>query len=343
MRFERTILFALILVSFRLAWADDNPEIAITSLRPLQQHITLFAQVLPQHLLHITPSIDGRVSGLTLTSGSHIRQGETIARISGSMITAKLNSVEELINKDISDLSAAKSILAIKRKNKELNLATHIDLLMAQRTESDARYELKQAEMSKKTLMKQTVIQAPSGGVITAFYATNGDYIKSGQALLSLLPDGNLWLSTRAYGQTGQRLKIGQSAKFFPPSNDSPIALRLASKVPVTNSANAWQLYWLPSTPGTKWFSGEVGTLKLKINQQLFPAIPTQAMIMDQGKWWVMIKTKEGKQPVHVIPEASHNGWTWIKQGLIVGQEVILDGAYQAFHHDFSEKYANPD
>ena len=97
------------------------------------------------------------------------------------------------------------------------------------------------------------------------------------------------------------------------------------------------------ATAGAPLASGEMGTLVLTGARRAWPAVPTEALIMDGGRWWVLVRDQGAtrRQAVEIGP--SMEGWTLIREGLEPGQRVVAAGAYLLFHRDFSKRYQPPD
>lgn len=57
-----------------------------------------------------------------------------------------------------------------------------------------------------------------------------------------------------------------------------------------------------PAHSGTSWLNGESGAVSLNLPRQNLVAIPTRALVLKQGKWWVMIHAAKGDHPQPVVP-----------------------------------------
>ena len=68
-------------------------------------------------------------------------------------------------------------------------------------------------------------------------------------------------------------------------------------------------------------------------------AIPTRALILDRGKWWVMVHTPHGNHPRQVTPGPARGWNTFITHGLPAGSQVIVNNAYLLFHASIAEHY----
>ena len=71
--------------------------------------------------------------------------------------------------------------------------------------------------------------------------------------------------------------------------------------------------------------------------------IPTRALILDRGEWWVLLHTDRGNHPQAVVPGPARGWRTFIKRGLQPGAQVVVENAYLEFHSGISRHYQPPD
>lgn len=340
----RVNAFCLILFGvFIIPRAYGLPATAAVTLRTLHTRHQLFGQIVPQHQYWVTTSLNGRIEGLRIQVGDSVHQGDVIARLTGPSVNARLQAARLTVKQDQAELVSAKSVLTLTAQKRRQKLATQEQLLNARTALLKARTQLAIGRSQQQSLQAETQLLAPTDGQVAAVTAANGDYISAGESLLKLLPSKGLWLEARAYGRDGQQVTVGQTGQFLPEEGGQALAVTVATRVPDTESPGSWLLFLVPKGPSTDWFAGQAGTVTLTGGARQLPAVPSAGLIMDQGQWWVMLKTRQGAKPVQVDPAASQNGWTWLLHGVQAGQEVMVQGAYQAYHQDFSKQYANPD
>ena len=94
---------------------------------------------------------------------------------------------------------------------------------------------------------------------------------------------------------------------------------------------------------GVQVYSGEMGTLRLTGAPRAWAAVPTAALVMNQGTWWVLVEEAKGPRPQQVEIGPARDGWTLVRQGLAPGQKVVVADAYLVFHRDFAKQYQPPD
>ncbi|MCG6941663.1 MAG: hypothetical protein LJE69_10485 [Thiohalocapsa sp.] len=67
------------------------------------------------------------------------------------------------------------------------------------------------------------------------------------------------------------------------------------------------------------------------------------ALILDQGRWWVLTETPGGLVRRAVEPGPARGDHTLILKGLAAGDAVVSRDAYLRFHRDFGQHYTPPD
>ncbi|MGA7801920.1 MAG: hypothetical protein WCC36_14025, partial [Gammaproteobacteria bacterium] len=97
------------------------------------------------------------------------------------------------------------------------------------------------------------------------------------------------------------------------------------------------------TVPKPHWHNGESGTVTLEGASRTLVAVPTEALILDGGRWWVLVHTGGGNHRQVVVPGPSRGEWTTIERGLQPGTAVVVQNAYLEFHRQVSRHYQPPD
>lgn len=341
-RVPRGFILATMLLIGHTVWGATATWAQALS-RPLPGKITLFARVIAPQPSHLTAGLAGRLVDFDVRPGDRVRPGEKIGRIGGPAVTARLQAAQRRIRADQVAVHSAAALLRITRRQKQRQLATGADLLRAEDALSTASSRLALDRAARLGLVDGSRLSVPFVGTVTALRAAAGDYVQPGQVVLDLAPTRGLLLSARVYGARAGRVKPGEGGRFQADGGSSALAVKVVSKAPAPDSPGVRVLYLAPTHPTPGWALGDAGTLTLSGPSRALPSIPDGALVMDQGQWWVMLKTAHGERPVVVTPVARDQGRAWIGRGLRAGQTVRLKGAYQAFHRDFARQYANPD
>ena len=98
-----------------------------------------------------------------------------------------------------------------------------------------------------------------------------------------------------------------------------------------------------PTISNVRWINSEFGALTLNLPMRRLVAVPTRALILDRGKWWVLVHTAKGDHPQEVAPGPSRGWQTFLESGISQGTEVVVQNAYLVFHRGISKTYQPPD
>lgn len=98
-----------------------------------------------------------------------------------------------------------------------------------------------------------------------------------------------------------------------------------------------------PVASTARWINGEFGTVTLSLASRKLVAVPTGSLILDRGKWWVLVHTAQGDHPQQVVPGPTHGWNTFLESGLSPGSEIVVENAYLLFHLGIAARYTPPD
>jgi len=335
------LLFTIILLSSGLE-AKINISYAKIVLKKIPPQNQLFAKVIPQKIYKISSSINGRVSSFNINSGENIKKDSLIAKIKSNSISAKIRLLKKKIWQAKKDFDITKSILNILKNEYQKQLISKQLLLENKMKLEEIKTTLKSEKIKLNYLQKQQKLYSPITGKVINVSAANGDYIKSGETILTILPNKNRLLVT-VYGKEGTNIKIGQKGWFYPQQYSSPILVKVYALIPNPHIPGTWNIYLNAVNKNPNWFAGEVGKFTFINKTAYLKAVPKKALIMDAGKLWVVKKTANGLKRIQVFIYTTNDKWAWIKgKNLNTGDEVIVSGAYQMFHKNFSKNYENP-
>ena len=337
------LVFALLFLSVEQIEAQTNISYLKVSPTKVPAQTQLFARVIPQRIYKISSALNGRLSSFSVNMGETINKKAFIANITSNAISAKTQLLKEKIVEAKKELSTTQSILNIAQQEHHQRLFSTQSLLQAKMELEKAKVSLKILRIQLQSLQAQSKLYASANGKIFNVFAANGDYVKSGQTLLTILSNKNRLL-VKAYREKSNSIKIGQKGWFFPEQeNSKPILMAVSTVIPDPNVAGIWHIYLHPVDSNYTWFVGEVGKFEFIKKSTYLIAVPKKALIMNIGKWWVIKKTSHGLRQVQVFPFVSKNKWVWLnKGGLKKGEKIVVSGAYQIFHKEFSKNYEDP-
>ncbi|OIQ91959.1 hypothetical protein GALL_260950 [mine drainage metagenome] len=186
-------------------------------------------------------------------------------------------------------------------------------------------------------------MRAPVAGTILAVQAANGEQIGAGEAIATLQPAGRLWLRAQIYGTDAARLHVGMTGQFTPSGGGGAANVKVVAIAPALAADGGVRIGLLPTTAQPWWVNGQWGSLLLDGPARRVVRVPTQALILDRGHWWVLVHTAAGDQPRQVVPGPAQGWWTAIASGLSAGQQVVVTDAFLDYHRGIAAHYTPPD
>ncbi len=313
------------------------------------REIRAYAQVEPIATVELRVVAPGTLGGLRILPGSAVRAGEVLARVQGPRMQARLVASSQRLAGAEARARADRRLLAIVRAKFGTQLATRQDLDAAQARLSAADAAVRTATARLREVRSQRSLRAPVAGTILALQAADGEQVASGQAIATLQPAGRLWLRAQIYGADASGLRVGMRGSFRPSGGQArPVAVEVAAIAAAMAPDGGVQVGLLPvasavSAAPAHWVDGQWGKLVLKGPVQRMVMVPTRALILDRGRWWVLVHSAAGDRPTPVVPGPARGWQTGIVSGLSPGQQVVVSDAFLEYHRGIASRYTPPD
>jgi RND family efflux transporter MFP subunit len=336
---------AAAMLAFVAIASGQTPEAnAIAAqLRAVTPHLVAYGQVESINTVQINAAETGVVEGLRAVPGTRLRAGQEIAQLGGPSLRTVLLQNEADVRSARAQLAAAQRLLTIQRRQLPAHLTTRQAVQQAESTEAQAQTGLDKALSRLDAARQMMTLTAPAAGIVVALNSGDGQLVSAGQPLVTLQPEGRLWLRANYYGSALHSIHVGIAARFTPSDGSAPVAVRVCS-VPGTLAAGGGESIALCSArPNANWLNGEAGTVTVDLPRRMLVAVPTRALVLNDGKWWVMIHTAKGNHPQQVEPGPTEGWNTFIESGLAAGAQVIVNNAYLLFHASIAEQFEIPD
>lgn len=323
--------------------AANNSGFVTVQASTMRPSLDAYAQVEPISLLTVTAEETGIVADLRVLPGMHVREGQALARLSGPQLEAMLSQARYSVKTAQTQLSTAEKILATQRQQFAAQLTTRQVVDQADGAANEAKTTLTSAESKLSAALQLTTMVAPSDAIVLSLNSTNGALVNAGQAIVTLEPANRLQLSATYYGSDISNVHVGMKGRFVPSDGNAPIPVRVSAVMGSATAGGGASIAMVPENPRVHWISGEFGKVALDSPTRTLVAVPTRALILDQGKWWVLLHTPQGDRPQAVVPGAAEGWNTFIEQGLQPGAEVVVENAYLRFHLGIAQTFQIPD
>ncbi|MHB8743384.1 MAG: efflux RND transporter periplasmic adaptor subunit [Sulfuricaulis sp.] len=336
----RILIFAFLSL---VGVAQADTHVVTVQMETVANQFETYAQVEPIAVLPLRTVEAGTVIGLRVVPGMAVHAGEKLAIFGGPEIQALLVRDKAAVNSARTDLLTARNTLAIQRRQLASHLVTRQVLLQAESTTAQAQAALDIAQARLRASRQTITLKAPSEGIVLAVDAADGERVAVGQPILTLQVAHRLWVKAAYYGADAAAIHDGMSGEFSPADGGEPIPVKVGTVFGALNPDGGESVGLVATTPSPGWFNGESGTVTLKGPTRSLVAVPTRALILDQGHWWVLVHTSKGDHRQVVVPGPTRGWQTFIDRGLDPGAEVVVENAYLEFHRGISKSYHPPD
>lgn len=341
-RTPRWLLAVGLLLAAATATAGTDGVVKARS-RTVTTRLTAYARVMPVAVLSLRAQLTGILTGLRVLPGDPVASGKTLARLAGPAVKARLAARRDAVKSARAALAAARKTLAVRRRKLTLRLSTQQAVDQARAGLSEAQANLDRAHSRLQAVTEMTRVRSAGSGSVLSVQAANGERVKAGQVLLTVQPAGGLWLTAVYYGATAASVHAGMRGRFVPADGGPSVAVKVHSLVGPLHPDGGETVGLTAAKTSPGWRNGEAGTVTLAGARHTLAAVPTPALILNRGHWWVLVHTAGGNHRRQVVPGPTRGGWTAIRQGLQPGTAVVVQNAYLEFHREVSRHYQPPD
>jgi len=321
----------------------SDTNVVITQTQTLTNRFEAYAQVEPIAALTIRAAEAGQVVKFGIVPGTAVQAGQKLAELGGPEIQLALAQAEAAVNSAQTNLLAAQKSLAIERQQLASHLVTRQLVFQAEGAAAQAQAADDTAQAQLKSLRQTIVLTAPTDGSVLAVNAAEGERVSAGETILTLQPADKLWLKASYCGADAAAIHPGMTGWFSPTDGAEPIPVKVATVFGALTPDGGEGVGMVAATSPTNWLNGEFGTVTLNGATRSLPVVPTRALILDHGQWWVLLRTVKGEQRQSVVPGPARGWQTFIESGLKPGEQVVVENAYLEFHRNISKTYQPPD
>lgn len=311
--------------------------------QPVAERFPAYGAVQPIAPLPVRTVESGVIAQLGVVPGSTVRAGEALATLTGPEIESLLVSREGAAQSAQTRLAAAKRSLHIERAQLSSQLSTRQAVAAAQSAVAAAKAAFTSAQAQLDLAKEMRTLRAPSAGRVLAVNVGEGEHVMAGQTVVTLQTHDSLWLTATYYGADASAVYVGMTGTFQPASGTAPVPVKVVGVSAALAPDGGETIGLAAKRPPAPWSNGERGTVSLSGPTRRLVAVPTRALILDQARWWVLVRTSKGDRPQGVVP-GPRRGWeTFIERGLSPGERIVVENAYLEFHRGITQQYTPPD
>ncbi|MGH8290989.1 MAG: efflux RND transporter periplasmic adaptor subunit [Steroidobacteraceae bacterium] len=317
--------------------------------QPVTETFPAYGQVQPIASLVVSAIEAGVVADMKVLLGSQIKAGEALATLTGPEIQSLLVNRKGTVRSAQAQLASADRNLTVERRQLFAQMSTQQAVAAAQSAVAAAQAAFDTAQAQLRVAQDMRTLRAPSAGTVLAINAAEGERVIAGQTILTLQTTNRLWLAAVYYGTDAAAIRVGMPGQFQPASGGAPVSVKVvavsAALAPDAGKSVGLVAMDKPAglAPPVPWSNGERGALTINGATQSLVAVPTRALILDQARWWVLVRTPKGVRAQEVVPGVTRGWDTFIERGLSPGQQVVVQNAYLEYHRGIAQHYMPPD
>ncbi len=277
----------------------------------------------------VTPRIQAQIIHRHARMGQRVRKGQMLITLS-SVAMAEAQGQLLISDREWRRVQRLGRKVVSEKRYVEAQVArqqAYAKVLAYGMTENQAKALLKQGDVSRATGTFDLL--SPQAGTVLSDNFVIGRVVEPGQVLMEISDESRLWVEAQLAPEVASRIDVGSPARV---SSDERRwiggkVVQIHRRLDETTRTLAVRI---------ELDSGEAGLRPgqfVKAAIQVAPgkpvlAVPEASVLLLQGDYVVF--KPEGEE-IHAVPVergVTRGGWTEIKAGLAVGDEIVTQGAY---------------
>lgn len=259
----------------------------------------------------------GVIKSLNVQIGSYVRKGQVIATIANPQF---IQLQEEFLT-IASKITFAEQELARQKELNEGNAGAKKNLQSADaelKTLRTRRASLQQqiqlmginpTNVSNTNLQSALVVTSPIGGTISNVFAKIGSYVDVSSPVAEIVDNGSLHLDLNVFEKDLPMLRVGQTIHFTLTNNPTTEydAVVYSIGTAFENDSKTIPIHCNVKGNKTGLIDGMNITAIVSLNNVTTPAVPTDAIVEADGKFYIFIVTNKEPEEHHEEGEEGHD------------------------------------
>jgi RND family efflux transporter MFP subunit len=277
----------------------------------------------------------GRLVNLSTRVGQRVNKGQTLAMLEETLDATEQVSLQAERNSLEAEVTAAR---------KEYERIKKIEDIVAKRDLAEAEARLQKAEENFKVFTaiakgskgntRMVPLKAPISGIISPFSVAIGSTVGIGETIFTITNLSTVYVEAQAFGYDAEQIKVGSKLYVVSTAGGEQKRsdrIQLLSSAQSVNANQSHKLLFELSNPDGAFKIGEFVSVRLQTGQMSRAlSLPNAAISQVNGKPAVFVKESPETFRVVYVATGTNNGeHTTITKGLINGEKVVINSAYQ--------------
>ncbi len=304
-----------------------------------------FAQIVPwTGIVRSTSTVElvaltaGRVESISATDQTAVRAGATVMTLGGSLLASRRATLQANLTSVQDQFGLAQQTVQSLQQDVAQQLATKRDLAAAQADQLKLQAQLDDAQLQMRLLDDQTHVTAPVSGVFTERRVSEGQSVKEGDVLGTIVDPNHLRIVASLFPPEGTRLEGAQVAVRV--SGGRTLSADVRAVLPQASGTGATQIWIEGPQIDEQLHAGQTVTGGATLEVRTSLAVPRSAIVYgSQEQPYAFVQEQGRYERRSVRLGLTQDGWVEVLSGLEKGQAVVTEGAYELLHREFSSQF----
>ncbi|WP_339698310.1 efflux RND transporter periplasmic adaptor subunit [uncultured Roseivirga sp.] len=307
--------------SLRKQVQPTEVKVATAEYRPFEFLVSATGTIESEYELEIIFETSGYLEKLSIENGQRVKKGQVIGQLQNEKEKFAIEKAQAAYNKAL--VQYTDDSLGYSKHNEVMlrNLSLKSGLV-------DAEINLREAQIN----LENTIIKAPSDGIIVDLELKEGSLVSAGKVLCSIYDGKNLTLTAKILEPDFGFVKTGLIADVFPLARrDQSFVAKVSEINPRVDEFGMVQIELkLNQTDGL--LPGMHANAIVRVPQALHIIVPREAVVIKQGKS-VIFTVVNGLSQWKYVEIGLDNGTdVEVLDGLQDGDQVVLTNNIQLAH-----------
>lgn len=307
--------------SLRKQVQPTEVKVATAEYRPFEFLVNATGTIESEYELEIIFETSGYLEKLSIENGQRVKKGQVIGQLQNEKEKFAIEKAQAAYNKAL--VQYTDDSLGYSKHNEVMlrNLSLKSGLV-------DAEINLREAQIN----LENTIIKAPSDGIIVDLELKEGSLVSAGKVLCSIYDGKNLTLTAKILEPDFGFVKTGLIADVFPLARrDQSFVAKVSEINPRVDEFGMIQIELkLNQTDGL--LPGMNANAIVRVPQALHIIVPREAVVIKQGKS-VIFTVVNGLSQWKYVEIGLDNGTdVEVLDGLQDGDQVVLTNNIQLAH-----------
>jgi RND family efflux transporter MFP subunit len=304
--------------------------IAEVTTHPMTKIVVGTGSVAAWRQLTIAAEIAGlRIVEIAADEGDTVKQGQVLARLDDSILKTQAAQFEASVHEAEANLANAQADF---QRAQELQTSHNIAQQNYQQRETaartaEARLGMIRAQSEEvKAKLAQTVIHAPTDGVISKRSANLGSVVSVGTDLFHVIRDGRVEMQALVPELGIDGIKPGQKVRVVHGDTAVTGTVRLVS--PVVDASTRLGMVYVALPPDSGLKPGMFARAEIAVGTVVALSVPQEALVFRDGRPAAFAVGADNRVALRPLETGtSQNGWVEVKSGLGSADRIVVAGA----------------